>query len=71
MHETDLITSVEGVTHQLHLEPIADSKQPDHLLIIVKTGSSNLGVKITQDAARELWRRSRNSCKIKVASALN
>jgi hypothetical protein len=54
MHETDLITSVEGVTHQLHLEPVADSKQPDHLLIIVKTGSSNLGVKITQDAAREL-----------------
>ena len=54
MHETDLITKVGGVTHQLQLEPIADSKQPEHLLIVVKTVSSDLGVKITQDAAREL-----------------
>ena len=49
MHETDLITKVERVTHQLQLEPIADSKQPEHLLIVVKTVSSDLGVKITQD----------------------
>ncbi len=54
MHETDLITRIEGVTHQLQPEPIAGSKHPDHLLIVVKTGSSDLGVKITQDAAREL-----------------
>ena len=54
MHETDLITRVEGVTHQLQPEPIAGSKQPGHLLIVVKTGSSDLCLKITQDAAREL-----------------
>ena len=39
MHETDLITKVERVTHQLQLEPIADSKQPEHLLILMKTVS--------------------------------
>jgi len=63
MHETDLIIRIEGVTHQLQLEPIDDSKQPDHLLIVVKTISSNLGVKITQDAARELAVRIENFLK--------
>jgi len=54
MHETDLITRVEGVTRELQQKPSAGSKQPDHLLIVVKTGSSELGMKITLDAAREL-----------------
>ncbi len=54
MHETDLITKVEGVTHPLQLERLAGSKQPDHLLIVVKTGASDLALKITEDAAPEL-----------------
>ena len=54
MHETDLITGIKGVTHQLQPEPTIGSKQPAHLLIIAKTGSSEFCLKITQDAAREL-----------------
>ena len=54
MRETDLITKVQGVTRQLQLVHPGGSKQPNHLLIVVKTGASDLGLKITEDATREL-----------------
>jgi hypothetical protein len=52
MRETDLITRVQGVTRQLQLVPPAGSRQ-NHLFIVVKTGASDLGLKITEGATRE------------------